>query len=255
MFILSIHSMRLPYGLEITEKCLECKLRAGRLFCDLPRPTLEVLQTLGFTIACPKGTILFAQGQSPREIFVLCLGHVKIVMASPAGKEFCVGIVEPGTVLGLSAAISGKAHEVTVEAAEPCQLRVIKKDRFLGLLRNDGAACLAAIRCLSNDIQKTHECLRLLGLSHSVTVKLAKLLVQLSAQEPVGSGNKVRLTVPLTHQELAHMLGVTRETVTRLLTGFRQKKLIQHCGSNVVIQDEHALRVVAMLTQSGLLRG
>jgi len=176
-------------------------------------------------------------------------------MASQAGKEFCVGIVEPGTVLGLSAAISGKAHEVTVEAAEPCQLRVIKTDRFLGLLRNDGAACLAAIRCLSNDIQKPHECLRLLGLSHSVTEKLAKLLVQLSAQEPVGTGNKVRLTVSLTHQELAHMLGVTRETVTRLLTGFRQKKLIQGCGSNVVIQDEHALRVVAMLTQSGLLRG
>jgi len=237
--------MRTPYGLEIIETCLRCKLRVGRLFCDLPRATLEALQTLGFSIACPKGAILFAQGQSPREIFVLCQGHVKISMASQTGKGFCLGIAEPGTVLGLSAAISGKPHEVTVEAVEPCQLRLIDRDRVLGLLRNDGAACLAAIRCLCNDVHKTHGCLRLLGLSHSATEKLAKVLVHWSMRERDKASKSIRLTVPLTEQELANMLGVARETVTRLLTDFKQKNLVQRHGSNVVIQDEHALRALS----------
>jgi CRP/FNR family transcriptional regulator len=233
--------MRAPYGLEIIESCLRCKLHVGKLFCNLPRATLEALQTLGFSIAYPKDAVLFVQGQSPREIFVLCLGHVKISTASQTGKKFCLGIAEPGAVLGLSAAILGKSHEVTVEAVEPCQLRIIQGDRFLGLLRNDAAACLAAVRCLSNDVRKTDECLRLLGLSHSASEKLAKMLVQWSMRERDDASNKVRLTVPLTHQELAQMLGVARETVSRLLADLRRKKLVQWHGSNVVIQDKHAL--------------
>jgi CRP/FNR family transcriptional regulator len=233
--------MRVPYGLEIIEGCLRCKLHVGKLFCNLPRATLEALQTLGFSIAYPKDAVLFVQGQSPREIFVLCLGHVKISTASQTGKKFCLGIAEPGAVLGLSAAILGKSHEVTVEAVEPCQLRVIQGDRFLGLLRNDAAACLSAVRCLSNDVRKTDECLRLLGLSHSASEKLAKMLVQWSMRERDDASNKVRLTVPLTHQELAQMLGVARETVNRLLADLRRKKLVRWHGSNVVIQDKHAL--------------
>ena len=95
--------MRFPYSLEITENCLECKLRVGRLFCDLPRATLELLQSLGVSIACPKGAILFAEGQLPRQIVVLCMGHVKLSVASQTGRTFCLGIAEPGTVLGLGA--------------------------------------------------------------------------------------------------------------------------------------------------------
>jgi CRP/FNR family transcriptional regulator, cyclic AMP receptor protein len=238
--------MRFPYGFDITENCLECKLRVGRLFCDLPPATLERLQTLGVSTACPKGTILFTEGQSPRQIFVVCMGHVKLSMASRTARRFCCGIAEPGTVLGLSAAISGKPHEVDAEAVEPCQLRVIKGDGLLGLLRNDVSASLAAVRCLSDDVQKIHECLRLLGLSHSGIEKLAKLLVQLSKQERTGTGNKVRMIMPLTHRELAHMLGMTRETVTRLLTDLTQKKLIQRHGSYVFIQNEHALRMLSL---------
>ena len=164
-----------PYGLEITESCLRCKLRVGRLFCNLPRPTLETLQTLGITTACPKGNVLFSQGQSPHEISVLCLGHVKVSTASQTGRTVCLGIAEPGAVLGLSATISGKPYEVSIEALEPCQLKVIGGDRFLNFLRDDRAACLAVLKCLSNDVRKAYEPVRLFGLSHSATEKLANV--------------------------------------------------------------------------------
>lgn len=236
--------MRSRYGLEIIESCLRCKLRLGRSFCALPRPTLEALQTLGFTTACPKGAVLFAQGQSSREISVLCLGHVKISTASQSDR-ICLGIAEPGTVLGLSAAISGKPHQVTIEALEPCQLKVIRGDRFLGLLRNDEAACLAAVRCLTNDVRKTNECVRLFGLSHSAAERLARVLVRWDMHEEDEPKSRLRLRFPLTHQELAQMLGVARETATRLLRIFERKNLIQRHGSSLIIQDEHALRALS----------
>jgi len=74
--------MRFPYGFDITENCLDCKQRVGRLFSDLPRGTLELLQSLGVSAACPKGTILFAEGQLPRRLFVLCAGYVKLSATS-----------------------------------------------------------------------------------------------------------------------------------------------------------------------------
>lgn len=237
--------MRSPYGLEIVESCLRCKLRAQRLFCDLPPRSLDALQALGFATACPKGSVLSARGQSAREISIVCQGHVKISTASETGKRICLGFAGPGTVLGLSAAISRKPHQVTIETLEPCQLRIIQADRFLALLRNDPAACFAAATSLSNDVRKMHDCARLFGLSHSAAQKLARVLVRWDMHQDDESKGKPRLRFPLTHQELAEVVGVARATVTRLLTTFERKELIRRCGTTLVIEDERKLRALA----------
>jgi CRP/FNR family transcriptional regulator, cyclic AMP receptor protein len=237
--------MRFPYGFDITENCLDCKRRVGRLFCDLPRGTLELLESLGVSTACPKGTVLFAEGQSPRRVFVLCAGYVKLSVTSKTGNRFCLGIAQPGAVLGLSAVISRKPHELTAETGDPCQLRIINSDRLLGLMRNDPALSLAVVQCLSDDVQKVHNCVRLLGLSHSAIERLTRLLVQLSKYERTGAGHTALLTVPFTHRDLALMLGTTRETVTRLLAELTRKKLIRRHGSRLLIHDEHGLRMLS----------
>jgi CRP/FNR family transcriptional regulator, cyclic AMP receptor protein len=236
--------MHSPYGFEIVENCRRCKLRAGRVFCDLPPSSLDALQALSFTNACPKGSVLFAQGQPSREISVLCAGHVKISTASQTGKRICLGIAGPGTVLGLNAAISRKPNELTIEALEPCQLKVIKADRFVRLLQKDQAVGLAAVRCLSNDLRKLHDCVRLFGLSHSATERLARILLRWDIHED-DDQNRRCLRVPLTHQGLAEILGATRETVTRLLSTFERNELIRFRGETLVIEDEHALRTLA----------
>lgn len=87
--------------------------------------------------------------------------------------------------------------------------------------------------------------MRLLGLSHSVPQRLAKVLLDCRVREAEQPNHEIRLRFPLTHRELSQMLGVTRETVTRLLTTFERKKFIQHHGSNVVIYNERALRVLS----------
>ena len=234
-----------PYGLEITESCLRCKLRVERLFCNLPRRTLETLQTLGFTTACPKGNVLFSQGQSPHEISVLCLGHVKVSTASQTRGTVCLGIAEPGAVLGLSATISGKPYEVSIEALEPCQLKVIGGDRFLNFLRNDRAACLAVLKCLSNDVRKAYEPVRLFGLSHSATEKLANVLLRWCMRDDRQPKNGIRLRFPLTQRELAQMLGTNRVTAGRALRSLERKRIIQRHGASLIIQDKHALRLLS----------
>ena len=74
--------MLTPYGLDIIENCLTCKMRADHIFCDLPAAALQSFEHIKYATAYPKGAVLFVEGQSPRGIFVLCKGRVKLSICS-----------------------------------------------------------------------------------------------------------------------------------------------------------------------------
>src|SRR5260370_34852491 len=85
-----------PYGMEIVESCLACKLREDRSFCDLPPTALQAFENIKYATAYPQKAILFVEGQLPRGIFVLCKGRVKLSINSPSGRTVIVKLVEPG---------------------------------------------------------------------------------------------------------------------------------------------------------------
>jgi CRP/FNR family cyclic AMP-dependent transcriptional regulator len=111
---LSLHHRSLfmlsPYGLEITESCLTCNLWEGRMICDLDHTDLQAFERIKYTTAYPKGAVLFLEVQAPRGIFVVCKGQVKLSLGDRNGKTFILKIVDPGEVLGLGAAFSGKSY-------------------------------------------------------------------------------------------------------------------------------------------------
>ena len=61
-----------PYGMEMVESCITCKLRTDRIFCDLPPTALQAFENIKYAAAYPPGAVLFVEGQIPRGIFVLC---------------------------------------------------------------------------------------------------------------------------------------------------------------------------------------
>jgi CRP/FNR family transcriptional regulator len=69
--------------MEIVESCLTCKLRTDRVFCDLPDSALRAFEKIKYATAYPQGAILFVEGQTPRGIFMLCRGSVKLSITSP----------------------------------------------------------------------------------------------------------------------------------------------------------------------------
>lgn len=232
--------MRSPYGLEIIESCFHCKHRTERLFCDLPDNVLQDFDALKYANVFPKGAMLFVEGQSPRGIFVLCSGRTKLSTCSSDGKALIMQIAEPGDVLGLSATISGKPYEVSAETLEHCQVNFVKRDEFLKFLARHGEACLKIAEHLSNNYHTAYEQIRSLGLSHSAGEKLAKLILEWCEKgEETKQGIRLKLT--LTHEEIAQMIGTSRETVTRLIGEFKGKQLIHLKGSNLVIRDRSAL--------------
>src|SRR5271157_1767570 len=124
-----------PYGLDIIESCLSCKMRAEHILCDLPPDALQSFESIKYATAYPKGAVLFVEGQSPRGIFVLCKGRVRLSICSTEGKTLILQVSDPGEVLGLSAAVSGKPYELTAETTVPCQVNFVKREDFLRFLK------------------------------------------------------------------------------------------------------------------------
>ena len=229
-----------PYGLEIVESCLTCKLRADKIFCNLPQATVQALEAIKYTTAYPKGAVLFVEGQAPRGVFILCRGRVKLSICSSDGKTLILKIAEAGEVLGLSASVSGKPYELTAETLDPCQVNFVKREDFLRFLRDHNDVCLRVAEQLSEKYNTACHEIRSLGLSHSAAEKLAKLLLEWSLKNG-GARQPERMKLTLTHEEIAQMIGTSRETVTRLFADFKKRQLIQLKGSTLVIRNRSAL--------------
>jgi CRP/FNR family transcriptional regulator len=235
--------MRSPYGLDIVENCTRCPLREDRLFCNLSKSAVEHLQTIKSTSTYPKGAMLFVEGQDSRGAFILCKGKAKLYTSSADGRTIILRIVRPGEVLGLTSTISNSAYEATVEVLEPSQVNFLPKAEFLKFLAQHGDASLHVAKQLSSNCAGAYEEIRCLGLSASSAEKLARMLLTWAAPELKGGDKKeVRITVSLTHEEIAQMIGSSRETVTRLFAEFRRKQLLVVKGSSVWLRDLSALR-------------
>src|SRR5689334_5117503 len=232
--------MSSPYGIQITENCLICKLRHSGFFCDLPKPSLQDLEKIKYASAYPQGAILFVEGQSPRGVYIICSGRVKLSTTSQDGKTLILRIAQAGEVLGLHGTVSGRPYELTAETLQPCQLDFIKRDDFLKFLQGHADACLMAAQHLSQNCQTAYDMIRSLGLSHSVSEKLARLLLEW-ADDGEQTKDGVRIKIALTHEEIAQLIGTSRETVTRVLGEFREKQFAQLRGSTLLIRNKAAL--------------
>ncbi|MEO8033190.1 MAG: Crp/Fnr family transcriptional regulator [Acidobacteriota bacterium] len=232
-----------PYNLDIQEHCTTCTHKKDGLFCNLAPAALATLDALKFTSLYPKGSLLFVEGEQPRGVFIVCSGKAKLTTSSAEGKTLIVKIAQCGEILGASASLLGTPYEVSAETIEPSQVNFIKREDFLRFLTSDPQACMNTAHQLSEKYQCAQREIRSLGLSQTTSEKLAKLLLGWCEQgEQTTSG--MRLRVLLTHEEIAQMIGTTRETVTRLLSDFRRRKLIDVKGSTFLVPKTSALEAM-----------
>ena len=235
--------MRAPYGLNILDNCLTCPVRAEHLFCNLPLQPAQRLNDVKSTAIYPKGTMLFIEGQQPRGVFVLCAGRVKLSTSSRDGKTIITKISDGGDILGLNAVISNRPYEVTAEMMEPGQANFIPRDSFLQMLKDFPEVAVRVAQQLSRNYYTAYEEIRTLGLAASPSEKFAKLLLSWSSKSTSEDGSaQVKLT--LTHEEVAEIIGTTRETVSRLFSEFKKKQLMQLKGATLVIRSRMALKKI-----------
>jgi len=235
--------MQAPYGLNILDNCLTCPVRGEHLFCNLSLQAGQRLNEIKSTAVYPKGAMLFIEGQQPRGVFVLCTGKVKLSTTSRDGKTIITKISDSGDVLGLNAVVSGRPYEVTAEMMEPGQANFVPRDSLMQMLKDHPEVSMRVAQQLSRNYYTAYEEIRTLGLAASPSEKFAKLLLAWSSKSASDDGSaQVKLT--LTHEEVAEMIGTTRETVSRLFSEFKKKQLMQLKGATLVIRSRMALEKI-----------
>src|SRR5262249_30360207 len=148
-----------------------------------------------------------------------------------------------GEMLGLSAVIAGCEYELTAETAMPCQVNFVPREPFLDILQRYGEAGLRSAQALSREFQSAYRDIPDLILAPSAPRNTAKLLLSWTPND-TGNTKEIRVTSGLTHEEMAQMIGASRETVTRLLSDLRKKQLIRLEGSTLVIRNRNALEAM-----------
>lgn len=218
--------------------------RAGEFFRGLSNQIMMELVPLAPLFCCPGNTVLFAEEQPPRSILFLLEGKVKFSMNSVEGRRLILGIVGPGEILGLASAVSGCPWDTTAETQLPCIVGAIPRQCFLDFLLSCPAAAHNVARQLSLESRRNCDQLRTVGLAWTAAAKLARLLLEWSG-EGRQTDRGIRFLCPLTHEEIGEHIGVSRETVTRTLHGFRNRKLVEQRGSAVFVSNLRGLEIYA----------
>jgi CRP/FNR family transcriptional regulator, cyclic AMP receptor protein len=237
--------MRTPYGLEIIESCMGCKVSQEGFFCRFSPSVLRSVDEACHHSVMPAGVLLFVEGQTPRGLFILCSGKVKLSTTSKEGKMLILKQAEAGEVLGLSAAISGTNYEMTAETASPCQLNFIGRQDFMTLLQSESEVGMRAALWLSREFQGAYRDIHDRVLARSSSGKLARLLLS-CARTGIHESEELHLRSSMTHEEMAQRIGSSRETVTRLLSDLEKKRLIRLEGATLVIRDRTGLEALAV---------
>jgi CRP/FNR family cyclic AMP-dependent transcriptional regulator len=239
--------MKGPYGLELNDGCKNCKHKANGFFCQFSPAALKDFDAIKSTASYPKGALLFLERQDARGVFILCEGEVKLSISSSEGKTLIMRVARAGEILGLMAALSGTPYEVTAETIHPCQVAFVRREDFLRFMANHPEASQGVVHQMSSQYQGACEQLRTLGLSTSAHEKLARLLLTWSTGIPKIKGG-TKITLPLTHEEIAEFIGTTRETVTRTLSDFKVRHLVDIQGATLMIPNRAALEHFANAT-------
>lgn len=228
-------------GLNCVESCITCPLHCHGFFCDLSQESIADFNKIKHAAVFPEHSVVLVEGQNPCGIFILCQGQVKLSTTSRDGKTLIVRIAGAGEVLGLHAVVTGGPYELTVETMQPCQLNFVGREDFLCFLREHADASLHATQHLARDCSDAYVVVRTIGLSHSVSERFARFLLDTSADGEMSNGT-VRVRLAMTHEEISQLVGTSRETITRLLSEFRRNDFAELRGSTLIIHNRPALR-------------
>lgn len=150
-----------------SQSCLDCAQRSERIFCDLASDALEAFDGIKTAQACPRGSVLFREGQPAREVFMLCEGRVRLSLTSENGSRLTLRVATPGEVLGLSATLAGSHHEVTAETLDNVRVAVVRRKDLLQFLHSHSDVCLQVVNLLSEDLHVAYDRVRAVGLGRA----------------------------------------------------------------------------------------
>lgn len=187
-----------------------------------------------------KGEHVFQAGAPGHHVYFLRVGKVKIYQLSPLGREVILWFCFAGEIFGLAEVARGGGRVVNAQACDHSEVLAVSQEQFKSFLAAHPQATLLSMQVLSSR-------LRILGemfvnlVSDDVNTRIAKLILRLSARYGTRVDKAIFLNIPLTHQEIADMVGTSRQTVTSILSTLKKQGVLSIDNHRIHIESEELL--------------
>jgi len=185
-----------------------------------------------------RGELIVEQGKKSHALYVILSGRARVVMTDRRAREVILDMIAPGDYVGELSLIDGKSHSANVQAEVQCDLLVLDHQDFNRCLSENHAMALAVIKGLAQRLRKADEKIGSLALM-DVYSRVTKVLMGMS--KPAGS-KQLLITEKITRQDIAKMVGASREMVSRVMRDFEDQGFIKtHEDGAVELVERRAL--------------
>lgn len=187
--------------------------------------------------------VVYLPGDASRSVFFVCGGRVKICKVTRDGKSLTLGYCGPSEMFGESCLVGVAARTEMAEAVENALLAEIDRTDFERILAQHASLAIGVARHViarRHDLENKLEAL----VFRDVSAKLAEQLIKLADEYGVDDARGKLVAMKITHQELANLIGSTRETVSLTLSQFKRKRYIVTDGRKVILSDLGGLRAL-----------
>jgi CRP-like cAMP-binding protein len=192
-----------------------------------------------------KGEFIFREGDPTEYFHIVKEGTVKCVKSTPEGKECTLKMLMPGDLFCCdAAAFEGACHPGTAQPMGDVSILRMSKKAYFDMLRRSPDAAIEVIRYLGNRLNEAQEKAKVLAFDRA-DQRLASLLVDLAARNGITDQLGIRLTVRLTRQDMANMVGTTTETAIRIMGRFKRDRLVSGTANRLIIRDLPRLKTIA----------
>jgi len=191
-----------------------------------------------------KGEIIFREGAYPSGIFYLTSGKAKKYKIDGEGREQIIYVANTGELIGYHAILSEDRFPDSAAALEESTISFIPKDDFLTVLQQSDTLSKRLLKTLSHEFAVLINGLTLFG-QHSVRERLALQLIVLREKYKVDFQPGMTVEINMSRDDLAGLVGTVRENVVRILSEFKQEKILKTQGRKIIILNVNRLVEIA----------
>jgi CRP/FNR family cyclic AMP-dependent transcriptional regulator len=233
-------SLCLPEKVEVSMNNREY-IKKLAFFSDLDNESLDKIAQIMIERKYKKNMIIFMAGEPAEAVFFVKKGKVKIYKTTQDGKEHIIHIMSDGDVFAEACLFGVQPYPANAEAMDDSEIVMIKNKDLEHLLELHPQIAIQIIKVLSTRLKMVSSQIENLALRDAYG-KTASLLIQLLKNEGVTLKNGATLKTELSRQDMANMVGLTRETFTRALSKLKQDKAIDIDKEQIIVLDFEKLK-------------
>ncbi len=216
-------------------------LKKIQLFSSLTDEELRQISDRMIIKRFKKNEVILYEEDTNEFMYIILSGKVKVVRTTEDGKEIILAIHQSGNFFGEMSLIDGKTVPATVRATEDSITAIVSKKDFYSMLFTHHKVLKQLLQILCSRLRESWEKIQLLNFNNA-SQRIRMLLLMLSDEYAKKTTEGLTLSIKLTHQDIADMTGMTRETVTRIIDKWQKKGEITILENKFIRLNSHFLQ-------------